>query len=300
MAGHPRTGATSEWRCGMARASLRVALARPSCRHWTGRPRGLELPRVVGSIQRIRFRLYSICSAPLAPNRLLEVGYGSGVFLPELSSHCDCAFGIDVHSHGAGVRDVLAQESVVCGSRRARRRPCHLRDHTFDGVVAVSALEFADEPEQACHELARVLTDHRRVHCRHAGSFEVGRRRPPGADRCIGSDRLGDRRERTLPPCEACSGSRPRDTFPRRSRPALYRGYRLSPKSRNRIRLLASRPYHVTSPGSCRSTSYLDSRNDSVSGERSRMIAIDRSSISNTAVAPRRGQCGSHRQPGRR
>jgi len=30
--------------------------------------------------------------------RILEIGYGSGVFMPELSARCDELYGVDVHS----------------------------------------------------------------------------------------------------------------------------------------------------------------------------------------------------------
>lgn len=30
-------------------------------------------------------------------NKLLEIGYGSGIFLPELKKHCQNLFGVDLH-----------------------------------------------------------------------------------------------------------------------------------------------------------------------------------------------------------
>lgn len=72
---------------------------------WNYRP-------ILGWIQRQRFNLIVSLLAKERVNRLLEVGYGSGVFMPELSDHCRELYGIDIHQKQASVNKVLAEFNV--------------------------------------------------------------------------------------------------------------------------------------------------------------------------------------------
>jgi SAM-dependent methyltransferase len=94
---------------------------------WNYRP-------ILGRIQRLRFDLVRLMLRGSRARRLLEIGYGSGVFLPELAQH--------------GV-----QAKFVCGT--ATQMP--YESGFFQTVVAVSALEFIDDLAQACREIKRVL-----------------------------------------------------------------------------------------------------------------------------------------------
>ena len=62
---------------------------------WNFRP-------LLGIIQRLRFRMILSLLPKRRIGRLLEIGYGSGVFLPELSRRCDNLYGIDPHQCAAG------------------------------------------------------------------------------------------------------------------------------------------------------------------------------------------------------
>jgi SAM-dependent methyltransferase len=117
---------------------------------WNYRP-------ILGRIQRLRFDLIrSMLEGPRA-RRLLEIGYGSGVFFPELAKHADDLYGIDPHHLAEDVSKVLAQHGVqaklMCGS--ATEMP--YEDGFFQTVVAVSALEFIDDLAQVCREVKRIL-----------------------------------------------------------------------------------------------------------------------------------------------
>src|SRR3978361_950468 len=72
---------------------------------WNFRP-------ILGQIQRIRFRLIRKLLKGRHWGRLLEVGYGSGVFMPGLARYCDELFGIDPHPHPEAVADVLSKHGV--------------------------------------------------------------------------------------------------------------------------------------------------------------------------------------------
>ena len=112
----------------------------------------------LGAVQRKRFAL----AAGLLGHghrSLLEIGYGSGIFMPELGSRCARLSGVDVHAHPAEVAQVLkgfglGEVDLRCAP--ADRLP--FADESFDAVVAVSTLEFVDDVVAVCHELRRVMT----------------------------------------------------------------------------------------------------------------------------------------------
>ncbi len=122
----------------------------------------------VGWILRRRLRwlasLLGTCSVGAPParrgaplGRVLEVGYGSGVFQYELAARARASIGIDVHPHGARVRRQLAADGVAsllaCGD--AARLP--FAGGSFDRVVIASVLEFVPDPGRCLRECLRVL-----------------------------------------------------------------------------------------------------------------------------------------------
>ncbi|MBZ5593044.1 MAG: class I SAM-dependent methyltransferase [Acidobacteriia bacterium] len=111
----------------------------------------------LGAIQRSRFRLALRLLDNRRVHRLLEIGYGSGVFLPELALHCDELYGIDVHQMAEPVSKVLAGSNVHAKLYTAGATKLPFPDGFMDGIVAVSSLEFVEELQQACTEIARVL-----------------------------------------------------------------------------------------------------------------------------------------------
>jgi ubiquinone/menaquinone biosynthesis C-methylase UbiE len=117
---------------------------------WNFRP-------ILGSIQRSRFRLMLDLLAEHRFERLLEVGYGSGVFMPELARRCRNLHGIDVHRHTESVRDSLRKLDLRASLMSASAESMPFEDGFFDGVVAVSSFEFIPDPDRACREIRRVL-----------------------------------------------------------------------------------------------------------------------------------------------
>src|SRR5256885_8746113 len=67
---------------------------------WNYRP-------LLGAIQRSRFRLLLDLLDAERFGRLLEIGYGSGVFLPELARHSRELYGIDIHEKSDHVAESL-------------------------------------------------------------------------------------------------------------------------------------------------------------------------------------------------
>ena len=117
---------------------------------WNYRP-------VLGFIQRARFRLIRSVLRTISGSSALEVGYGSGVFFPELRKHFTELSGIDPHRYpdevASSLRDVGIEAILRCGSVTAMP----FNTGSFDAVVAVSALEYVDDIDTACREIIRVL-----------------------------------------------------------------------------------------------------------------------------------------------
>jgi SAM-dependent methyltransferase len=118
---------------------------------WNYRP-------LLGWIQRLRFGCAMSLLGDRRFNRLLEVGYGSGVFMPSLKKCCRELYGVDVHGKTDEVGQALRTYNVdaklyQCG---VGRMPFH--DAFFDGIVSVSALEFVEDLKAGCSEMKRVLS----------------------------------------------------------------------------------------------------------------------------------------------
>ncbi len=97
--------------------------------------------------------------------RLLEIGYGSGIFMYELSAHADEVYGIDVHPAAGDVRRCLAADGIHASLMQASGMTLPFRDASFDAVVIVSALEFMADPLSCLREAMRVVRPRGRVVC---------------------------------------------------------------------------------------------------------------------------------------
>lgn len=117
---------------------------------WNYRP-------VLGKLQRVRFQLVKSLLGTTSRNDLLEVGYGSGVFFPELLTTCKNIYGIDPHTKEREVTESLSNADIVADLRSGSVSDMPFDDDSFDAVVAVSALEYVEDIDRACHEIMRVL-----------------------------------------------------------------------------------------------------------------------------------------------
>lgn len=120
------------------------------CAAWNSQP-------VLGWISRQRFRMVLSLLPPGRINRLLEIGYGSGVFMPELAAHTRELFGVDIHEHQSEVSRSLAQVGVRAHLYNASAERMPFEDGRFDAVVGVSCLEFIPDLDAAAREVVRVL-----------------------------------------------------------------------------------------------------------------------------------------------
>lgn len=111
----------------------------------------------VGFISRMRFHLIVNLLRGSKPDRLLEIGYGSGVFLPELARHANELHGIDIHEMPRQVQQALAEAGTEAQLHTAGAESIPYPDGFFDCAVAVSALEFVSDLDRVCAEIRRVL-----------------------------------------------------------------------------------------------------------------------------------------------
>ena len=112
---------------------------------------------LLGAVQRLRFRMVRRLLAGTAVDRLLEIGYGSGVFMPELARHCTDLHGIDPHPHRAAVADNLAGQGIRATLAQGSAESLPYEDARFGCAVAISTLEYVPDIEAACREIRRVL-----------------------------------------------------------------------------------------------------------------------------------------------
>lgn len=113
---------------------------------------------VLSFVMRRRFALILSLLPQKRVHRLLEIGFGSGIFLPELARRCDELYGVDVHSEVDTVRDRLRHCGVGAELSRQDAAQLDFADGFFDVVVSVSTLEFIDDIERAARDFARILS----------------------------------------------------------------------------------------------------------------------------------------------
>jgi SAM-dependent methyltransferase len=159
---------------------------------WNYRP-------LLAFIMRRRFDLIRALLPRGRVPRMLEIGFGSGIFMPELALKCEELYGIDVHDEVAAVQSRLAQCGITALLSRQDAAHTRFSDGMFDAIVSISALEFIDHMNDAAREFARLLAPDGRLVAVMPGKSAVldfALRTFTGED---AKRDYGDRRERVLP-----------------------------------------------------------------------------------------------------
>ncbi len=91
--------------------------------------------------------------------KLLDIGFGSGIFLPELSKRCTELYGIDVHNNIPLVEDTMQKEGLEATLVKASATKIPYPANYFDGVICVSVLEHIHELPVAINEIRRVTKE---------------------------------------------------------------------------------------------------------------------------------------------
>jgi SAM-dependent methyltransferase len=188
---------------------------------------------LLGYVSRRRFALVRSLLPKRRVGKLLEVGYGSGVFFPELTKYAQRLYGADVHDRPADVTAVLARNGVLADLVTASAEALPYPDGLFDLIVAVSTFEFVPDAPKAIVELDRVLAPGGKI-------IVVTPGRSPLLDLALriftgesAKEDFGDRRALIVPALKAEMRIERSASFPRLSPVPVYRALRLvKPKKR--------------------------------------------------------------------
>jgi ubiquinone/menaquinone biosynthesis C-methylase UbiE len=112
----------------------------------------------INLVQRYRFRQIVKLLGKKKYSTLLEVGTGSGIFLPELSKYCNDLYACDIHNNYDHI-EKLGDYYRISGLHVNRQNieKTDYPDAFFDVIVAVSVLEFVDNIQNAVQEIKRIL-----------------------------------------------------------------------------------------------------------------------------------------------
>lgn len=90
-------------------------------------------------------------------DKLLEIGYGSGIFLPALADRSRKLFAIDVHCKGKIVSQMLKKENRQALLVEGDASDISFKDDVFDGLVCISVVEHFENVEPILDEINRIL-----------------------------------------------------------------------------------------------------------------------------------------------
>jgi ubiquinone/menaquinone biosynthesis C-methylase UbiE len=90
---------------------------------------------------------------------LLEIGYGSGIFIPTLTEFASEIYGLDVHLKNKEVEQILLKYGVKTNLFSSSATNIPFEDNFFDIIISISAIEFIDNLDLACKEVLRVMKD---------------------------------------------------------------------------------------------------------------------------------------------
>jgi len=111
-------------------------------------------------IQKYRFKAILRLLKNIKVKSLLEVGTGSGIFLPQLSKYCEDLYACDIHNNFNNIEKLcrfytiknyhLSQQNIESTS---------YPDNFFDIIVGVSVIEFVRDLPKALIEIKRILKE---------------------------------------------------------------------------------------------------------------------------------------------
>lgn len=90
--------------------------------------------------------------------RLLDLGYGCGIFLPELSKHCEELRGCDIHKNVASIKDMIKKEKIKAKLSSQDILKLDYKKEFFDCIVCLSVLEHIEDVDRALEEINKIIT----------------------------------------------------------------------------------------------------------------------------------------------
>jgi ubiquinone/menaquinone biosynthesis C-methylase UbiE len=112
---------------------------------------------VTSALYRGRLRLATRMLGAGPYDHLVEIGYGSGVFLPELARRGRRVSAIDIHPNGPAVKEMLERLDVDVRLLDASLYELPFGDEECDGLVCLSVLEHLTDLDRALVSFRRVL-----------------------------------------------------------------------------------------------------------------------------------------------
>jgi ubiquinone/menaquinone biosynthesis C-methylase UbiE len=112
---------------------------------------------VLSWIQRKRFQLALSLIGNDNYDQILEIGYGSGIFMPVLSKHCNKLYGIDIHPFNEKVSKILLNYGIAANLYHGSVSQMPFINESFDLIISISSFEFFEDKITACQEMRRVL-----------------------------------------------------------------------------------------------------------------------------------------------
>ncbi len=89
--------------------------------------------------------------------RLLDVGCGTGIILPELVRRCGAVWAMDNQLQERSLKGMMELEGISVPLATADLLQLPYRDASFDAVLLISILEHVEDLDAACREISRVL-----------------------------------------------------------------------------------------------------------------------------------------------
>lgn len=96
-------------------------------------------------------------------NHLLDIGYGSGIFLPTLESRTRHLTAIDIHDYTDRVKTMLHEVNCKATIMKGDILNLPFSDNEFDCVSCLSVLEFVENTDKAVFEIHRVSKSGARI-----------------------------------------------------------------------------------------------------------------------------------------
>lgn len=111
---------------------------------------------LTGKIYRDRLEISMSLLGEKKSDALLEIGYGSGLLLPELARRTKRLVAIDIHGQAQDVYRMLEHEHVKAELHKASLYDMPFQDGEFDALACFSVLEHMTDLDAAFLEFARV------------------------------------------------------------------------------------------------------------------------------------------------
>ena len=97
-------------------------------------------------------------------DRALEIGFGSGLFIPTLSRKCNFVYGVDIHNEIDKTNEMLEKEGTTnFFLLNADIYGIPFKKEVFDLVICLSILEHLEELDIALKEINRILKENGRI-----------------------------------------------------------------------------------------------------------------------------------------